>query len=215
MSGVITAAVVVGTASMYSADQANSAADARASSANTANALSATRSRELAAQNAADRKEELLRRFNVKAGKIQDSTQQINLATASKLTNLDMQMKTARSATDNTLATKHVTGRLADRLKSVQDIKGSMAKGSIIQASETQTKGVSEKLETLAMDVESEQMNLGIDLSNSINAANNAEVRGYSYSSSTGTAGMVVAGISGASSGASLGMSASTFAKQQ
>ena len=191
--------------SMYTASEANSAADARANAANVANTEAAERSRLAAEADAKARKEELLRRFSIKSAKVKDSSQEVFRSAAVKLTSLESQLATAYSVTDNALATKHITGRLAERLRNTQAIKGSLAKGTIIQESEAMVKDIGRKLETMTMDVESEQLDLNIDLSNAINAANNAEVRGYTYSTSTGTAGLVSAGVSGALQGYTIG----------
>jgi len=205
MGGVITAAVVVAGASMYAADQANNAADQRAADANAANTQAADRSRKLAEADAKKRRAELLRRFNIKADKTVDTNKVINQATATKLTNFEMQLASAQSVTDNALATKHISGRLAERLKNAQSIQASMAKGTIIQGAEAQHRAVGDNLEMMRMNYESENLNLDIDLSNAINQANNQEVRGYTYSTSTGTAGVIAAGVGGAASGASAG----------
>jgi len=206
MFGILGAALGVATTIL-----GNDAADSRAASANAANTEAADRSRALSEKNAADRKAELLKRFKIKSSKVKDASQQINTATATKLTNLDMQINKARSATDNASATKHLTGRLTERLKNVQAIQGSLSKGTILQAGEAQNKEVGSKLETLTMDVESEQMNLNIDLSNSINAANNAEVRGYTYSTSSGIGGVMSSAVSGAASGLNLATSYNNY----
>jgi len=196
---------VTGAFSMYSAVQANKAADARAAQANFENAMAADRARRKAEKDAKERKEELLKRFKVKSSKIKDTSQEVFRATANKLTNLDMQMNKARSATDNALATKHLSGRLADRLRATQAIQGSMAKGTVVQASEASLKSIGDKLETLAADTEAQELNLDIDLSNSIEAANNDEIRGYTFSRSTGDLGVMSSTLSGVESGIRLG----------
>jgi hypothetical protein len=208
MGGVITAAVVVAGASMYVADQANNSADQRAADANAANTQAADRSRKLAEADDKKRRAELLRRFNIKADKTVDTNKVINQATATKLTNFEMQLASAQSVTDNALATKHITGRLAERLNNAQSIQASMAKGTIIQGAESQHMDVGDNLEMMRMNYESENLNLDIDLSNAINQANNQEVRGYTYSTSTGTAGVIASGVGGAESGASAGLAA-------
>lgn len=205
MAGAITAAVTVSAATMYATHEANKAADARAEAANKANALAANRSRELAEKDAKKRREELLRRFNIKADKVRDTNQVINSATSTKLTNFEIQLASAQSITDNTLATKHITGRLAERLRNAQAIQASMQKGTMLQEAEAQHITVGDNMEMMAMNYESESLNLGIDLENAINQANNQEIRGVTYSASTGTAGMISAGIGGAASGASAG----------
>ena len=207
MGGFITAAVVVGGASMYAADQANDQADQRASDANASNQAASDRSRKLSAKNSAVRKSELLRRFDIKTGKVKDTQERIHMATATKLTNLDMQLAHAKSATTNTLATRKITGRLAERMQAAQAITGEMQKGTVVQSAEAQVQAIGDKLEAMSMTLESEQMNVDIDLSNAINSANNQEVRGYTFSQSTGGAGVMAAGVRGAASGASLGMS--------
>ena len=204
MGGAITAAVAVGGVSMYTASKANKAADERASVANANNAAAAEQSRLLAEQSASSRQAELLRRFNITSGKVKDSVNDVYQATALNLTNLDMDILKANSVTDNALATKHIEGRLSQRLQSVIDIKGDMQKGSILQGTEQQVRSVNEKLSSMRMDLESEQMNVDIDLHNAINQANNQEIMNYTYSSSTGTLGVISSGISGAASGASL-----------
>jgi len=202
MGGFITAAVVVGT---YSADQANKRQDSIASARNEANQASYARSTALAEQNAVDRKEELLRRFGVSSGKLQDTSKDITKGASIKLTALDMELAKAQSVTDNKLATQHITGRLADRLRNTVDISGAMQKGNILQDTEAQLRDVGNKLETMTMNVESEQMNLDIDLSNSINTANNQLVAGTAYSQSTGLAGVVASGVSSGTAAYSAG----------
>ena len=202
---VIGGAVIVGGAAIYASSSANSAADQRASDANAANQASADRSRELSTANTATRRAELLRRFDVKSAKTVDTNQQINIATAINLTEFDMQMASAQSVTDNALATRQITGRLAERLRAAQSIQGDMKKGTIVQSSEAKHREIGDNLEMMRMNYESEEMNVNIDLANSINSANNQEVRGWTASQSTGSAGVISSGISGAASGASAG----------
>jgi len=193
MLGIIAATTAV---SMYSAQQANKAADAQAESQNAENAAAHDRSVALAEKNAEERKTELLRRFGITSSKLKDTSQDIFKGSAMQLTNLEMELAKAQSVTDNKLATQHITGRLADRLKNSIDIQGDMQAGNIIQNTESQIKDLGNKLETMTMNVESEQMNLDIDLSNSINSANNQLVSSHAYSSSTGLGGVMSAGIS-------------------
>jgi len=203
------AVIAVGAAGvgMYSANQANKAADQRASDANKANSASAERSRLNAQKNTEERRAELLRRFNIKSSKVADSADNINRATAVKLTSIDLAASKAMSTTDNVAATRHITGRLASRMKNALNIHEGMQKGTTLQEGEQANREIGAKLEAMGMDYESESKNLDIDLTNAINAANNAEVRGYSYSQSTGSLGVINAGISGASSGMSMGAS--------
>jgi hypothetical protein len=56
----------------------------------------------------------------------------------------------------------------------------------------------------MTTDYDTEQLNLNIDLSNAITAANNAEIRGYTSSRSTGAAGIVSGVLGGLSSGLAL-----------
>lgn len=202
----IGAAVVVAGASMYASSQANAAADQRAEDANAANSAAANRSRELSAEQNIVRKGELLRRFNIKTSKLQDTNQQINMALSTKLTSHTMSIATTESKTDNVLASKGITGRLAERLRAAQDIQGDMQKGTLISEAEQKHRSIGDNLEMLAMNYESEAMNIDIDTANAINSANNQEVRGWTASTSTGTAGVMASGVSGAATGMSLGM---------
>jgi len=213
MLGLLTAGLAI--YSMVEADKQNKEADKRASKANAANKAAAEEARRRAEEDATARKAELLRRFNISGSKIDDSRQQINMATSVELTSLDMSLLEARSKTDNTLASRHITGRLAARLKNAADIKGDMAKGSITQKAVTQNKEISAKLETLAMDLETQQLDLDIDLDNAITAANNNEVRGYVDSSSRGTAGVVAGGLQGIQMGMSLTNSFNNYRSTQ
>ena len=204
MGGFVTAAVAVGGISMYAADQANSAADQRAADANAANSAAASRSRELSVANAAKRKEELLRRFNISSSNLSDSNAAINMGLATQLTSMDLAISKSASITDNALATKHITGRLAERMQNAMAIQGDSQRGTAIQAAEQAHRDVGAQLETMGMNYESESMNLDIDLSNSMTSINNSEVANYSYSASTGIGGVLSSGISGAASGLSL-----------
>ena len=194
-------------ANMFLGYEANQTADARASAANAANAAAADRSRLQADEDAKSRRDELLRRFKITSGKVKDSQQQIELATANSLTSLDLTLAKSRSATDNVLASRHIQGRVAERLKNAVAIQGSMQKGTIVQGAEAQIKDLGSKLESMGTNLETEQMNLDIDLSNAITAADNAEIRGVTYSSSTGLAGVATAGLQGASMGLNLATS--------
>lgn len=209
MSGFVAGAMVVSTAvAIKSTSDSNKRADEIADNQNYANTEAANRSISLSEKDNADRKAELLRRFNIKNSKIADTANVINTATAHKLTNINMQMTAARSATTNNLATKGITGRLAERLRAVQSVKGSQVKDSVLQGQEAELKAIGDKLETQAMDFESENLNLNIELGNAINAANNQQISNYAYSASTGTAGVFASGIGGAARGVALGKSA-------
>lgn len=205
MSGAIVGAVVVAGAAMYASDQANSAADQRADDANKANQAASNRSRELSAINSKKRRTELLRRFDIKSQKTQDTALQLDSKLAIDLTNFEMQLASAQSTTDNALASRKIIGRLSERYKAAQEIQASMKKGTMIQEGEQDRRGIGDNLEMMRMNYESENLNLDIDVANSINSANNQEVRGYTASTSTGSAGVLVAGISGAASGAAAG----------
>jgi hypothetical protein len=126
---------------------------------------------------------------------MEDTSQDVFKATSTKLTALEMDIAKAKSVTDNTLASKHITGRLAERMNNAIAIQGDMTKGNILQDSEAQIKDLGNKLETLTTNNETEMMNLDIDLSNSINAADNALVAGTAYSSSSGLGGVVAGGV--------------------
>ena len=189
MSAVMTAVTA------YSVYSANERADSLASAQNASNKAAHARSLELSEKNVADRKEELLRRFGISSGKMKDTEGDIFQATSVKLTALEMDIAKAKSVTDNTLASKHITGRLAERMNNAIAIQGDMTKGNILQDSEAQIKDLGNKLETLTTNNETEMMNLDIDLSNSINAADNALVAGTAYSSSSGLGGVVAAGV--------------------
>jgi len=211
MSAAI-AAVVVGVAGigvgMASASAANKAADQRAEDANFANTQAASRSRDLAAQNAKNRKAELLRRFDIKSGKMKDSNQQINMGLATKLTSFELAYQKASSVTDNALATKHITGRLANRMRSAQAVQASMSKSGLIQAGEQSHREIGSKLESLLMNKETEDSGIDVDLSNSINGANNQEVKGWTASTSSGSLGVANAAIGGLAQGLSMYSSA-------
>jgi len=197
MGGFITAAVMVGT-TMYASDQANSRMDAQAAAQNAANQEAYNRSTALAEKDTVARKEELLARFGVSSAKLKDTSQDVIRGTSVQLTALEMELAKAQSVTDNNMASKHITGRLAERMRNTVSIQGNMQKGNIIQNTEAQLKDIGNKLETMGTNVETEQMNLDIDLSNSINAANNQLVAGTAYSQSTGLGGTIAAGaISG------------------
>ena len=200
MAGFVTAAYVVAGStaalSMYSSSQANSRADSIADSQNASNTAANNRSVALAEQDNADRKAELLKRFNISSSKMADTSQDINTGLATKLTSLNMELVKAQSVTDNTLATGNITGRLAERLRNTSAIQGSMAKGNAIQDTDAQLKDLGSKLETMATDKETQDLNLDIDTSSAITAANNQLVSNYAYSNSTGLAGTVATGIS-------------------
>ncbi len=205
MSSFATLAVAgLGVASSVAA---NSAAGKRADAANAANSESAERSRLAAQKNTEERRAELLRRFNIKSSKVADSADNINRATAVKLTSIDLAASKAMSTTDNVAATRHITGRLASRMKNALNIHEDMQKGTTLQEGEQANREIGAKLEAMGMDYESETLNLDIDLTNALNAANNAEVRGYTYSQSTGALGVINAGVSGIASGMSMGAS--------
>jgi hypothetical protein len=191
MSGALTAAVV------YSSYSANQRADAQASAQNAANAAAYNRSTALAEKNSKERKDELLRRFGISSSKLKDTSQDVIQGTGVQLTGLEMELAKAQSVTDNKLATQHITGRLAERFQNTIDIQGSMEKGNILQNTEAQLKDLGNKLETMTMNYESDQLNLDIDFSNSINAANNQLVANHAYSQSTGWAGVVASGVTG------------------
>jgi hypothetical protein len=186
-------AVAVGAYSSYSANQR---ADAQANAQNAANAEAYNRSVERAAQDSEDRKAELLRRFGISSSKLKNTSQDIARGTATQLTALDMELAKAQSVTDNKLATQHITGRLADRFRNTIDIQGGMQKGNILQNTEAQLKETGNKLETMTMNYESDQLDLDIDYSNSINAANNQLVANHAYSQSTGLVGIIATGAS-------------------
>jgi len=207
MSAAITAAVVIGGASYYAASESNKAADRRASAQNTNNMMAANRSRDLATKNNEARKAELLRRFNIKTDKIHDTNQEVNQALSVELTDFTMQLAAASGKLENALATKHLEGRLAERMKIAQSIQAEMKKDTLVQRAEATHRKIGDNLEMMRMDYESEQMNVGIDLSNSINAANNQEVRNWAYSTSSGSAGVISSTVGGVASGVSLGTS--------
>lgn len=206
MSGFIAGAAVTAGASMYASGQANKAADQRARDANLANTAAANRSRELSEASAAKRKAELLRRFDIKADKTVDTNRQINTALSTKLTNFSMELSASISKTENALATRNIRGRLADRMRTAAAVQSEMKKGTLIQAAEASHEKIGDNLEMMRMNYESEYLNVGIDLADSINAANNQEVRGWTASTSTGGAGVMASGIGGASQGLSLGL---------
>ena len=205
MAGIVAAAVTAGSAelSFYSAQQSNKAADRRAAAANANNAAAAEQSRLAAAESNKLRQSELLRRFKINAGKVKDTVKELEQSTALKLTTVDMSILKAKSVTDNTMASKHIEGRLAERLQNTIDIQKDMAKGNIVQATEADIKSVNSKLENMVSNLESQQMNVDIDFSNAINQANNNEIRGITFSSSTGMLGAINAGVGGAMQGMS------------
>ena len=211
MSGAITAAVVVGGATMYATNASNKRADEIASSQNASSADANARSIARAEANNASRKAELLRRFNISSDKLADNAQQINTGLAVQLTSLEMSLAKTESATDNALATNHITGRLAERLRNAQSIQGSMAKGNAIQDTQAQLTELGNKLETMAMNKTTEDMDLDIDTSNAITSANNSMINNYAYSSSTGTAGVISAGVV---SGVNTGLTAYSVLKK-
>jgi len=190
MAGVMAAVAVY---SMYSA---NERADQMASGQNASNAAAHDKSVAKAEADAKDRRDELLRRFGVSSGKLADTQQDIERGTAIQLTNLEMELAKANSVTDNAIASRHITGRLAERMNNVIDIQGSLQKGTIVQNAEAQVRDVGNKLETMAMNTETSEMNLDIDLSNAVTAADNQLVSSYSYSQSTGIGGVVASGVS-------------------
>jgi hypothetical protein len=188
----------------YTSYEANEAANARAEAANANNAAAAEHSRLLAERDNKVRQEELLRRFNIRAGKVKDSVNDLQQSTALQLSNIDMEVLKATSITDNKLAAKHIEGRLADRFTNALALIGKLQEATAIQASQASAREVNEKLSAMVMDLESEQLNVNIDYSNAINQANNNEVRGITYSNSTGDLGSITVGLSGAMQGAQL-----------
>jgi len=210
MIGMIAAAGGMGLLSYYTASQSNKVANARAAAANANNIAAANQARAEAEANNLTRQTELLRRFKIRAGKIKDSNQLVGQATALQLTNLDMEILKAHSVTDNAIASRHIEGRLSERLQNSIDIQKSMTSGNIVQGAQSQVRDINSKLEAMTSDLESKQLNVQIDFNNAINQANNNEIRGITYSSSTGTLGAISSGISGAASGAML---ASSFSR--
>jgi hypothetical protein len=194
MGGFMTAASVG--VSMYTADQANQRQDQIAADQNRNNTEASNRSIAQANADNAKRKAELLRRFNVSSGKLADSAQDINTGLATTLTSMDMQLVKAQSVTNNILATNHVTGRLAERMRNAGEIQGSMAVGNAVQDTNAQLKDIGSRLETMAMNKESEDLNLDIDTSNAVTAANNQLVSNHAYSQSSGLGGVLASGIS-------------------
>jgi len=194
MSGVVTAAVVG--VSMYSTYESNKRQDRIAKDQNRNNRIAHDMSVSNAEEYGRQRRDELLRRFNISSSKLKDTSQDVMQGSEIKLTALDMAFAKAASATDNAIASKHITGRLADRMRSVMSIGNSMEKGNIVQDTEAQLTAIGNKLETLEMNRETQAMDVDIDVTNSINTANNSLVTNHAYSQSTGLAGTLATGLS-------------------
>lgn len=198
------AALALGGLSLYQAYEANKTADAQAKAANYNNKAAADHSRLLAEQDSRERQDSLLKKFKIKAGEVKDSVDDIKQATAVSLSNLDMEILKAKSITDNTNASRHIEGRLTQRLQASIDIQGDLQQGSITQNAQQQTRSVNDKLVQMRRQLESQQENISVDYDNAINQANNNEIRNISYSHSTGTLGIISSGIAGASMGMAL-----------
>lgn len=196
MGGIFTAIAVSTVVSVGSTMAANSRADKQAAAQNASNQLANEKSREREEKNRIERKGELLRRFNISSSKLKDNRADILGGTATALSELDQQLLVASSSTGNVLATRQITGRLAQRLRTAGSIQGDQAKGNILQATEAQFKDLGNKLETMSMNKETQEMDLDIDTANAINSANNQMVANRAYSQSSGMAGVVAGGIS-------------------
>jgi len=194
MAGYFIAASVA--VSVASTVAANSRADKQAAAQNASNQLANEKSTERAEKNRIERKGELLRRFNISSSKMKDNRADILGGTATQLSELDTQLLAASSSLGNTMATRQLTGRLAQRLRTAGSIQGDQAKGNILQATEAQFKDLGNKLETMKMNKETQEMDLDIDTSNAINSANNQMVSNRAYSQSSGLAGVAASGFS-------------------